>query len=45
MKPKTYKDRDHTVSKNAKDLRRAIDSQKHGKPTNIGDPTDKGKKG
>lgn len=35
---KPYSERDHSVSKKAKDLRRAMTSQSHGKPTNVGDP-------
>lgn len=40
---KAYKDRDHSVSKKAKEVRAAIRSQKHGVRTNVGDPKKSGK--
>jgi hypothetical protein len=44
MKRKTYKDRDHSKSKKAKSLRREFAKTFEGKPTNVGDPSDKSKK-
>jgi len=44
-KPKTYKERDHTVSKNAKERRAAVRAQRHGKPSNVGNPNEKGATG